>query len=102
VGIWIRSQDKKQLIKANAFWVGLCGSWDLPNKQAEGKFKVQAVIENECEFIAGIYPTEERALQVLDEIDNAKCRIRLAELGVANIMETEREFPGFTFWMPAE
>jgi hypothetical protein len=102
-GIWVRSQNKKCLINARCFWVVPCGQWDLPNNEAEGKFKVLAVLENDYEVIGGIYSTEARALQVLDDI---QAHIKehennlLYNLAMAGKVQYDSTWP--VFEMPAE
>ena len=53
-GIWIRSQDKKRLVFATNVFIDDYGNFTLVKADSR---------------IIGEYPTKERALQVLDEIE---------------------------------
>ncbi|WP_069649666.1 hypothetical protein [Caloranaerobacter ferrireducens] len=64
--MWIRSQDKKMLIKANVIQVCSLDDeytqiWGYVNEISEPQYNG---------FILGEYKTEERALEVLDDIQN--------------------------------
>ncbi len=57
--LWIRSQDKKHLIKCDGLYI---------NKSDNGIKKTYKIM---IDFIdLGIYKTEERAIEVLNEIQN--------------------------------
>lgn len=64
--LWIRSQDREKIIKVNLITItkGDNITWYLENG----------------DYILGTYATKERALEVLDEINNVKCWKYLAEL----------------------
>ena len=64
--LWIRSQDRKNLIKANALYT------DIPDDFGKDSFGVycdkrDSYVSNTLLKI-GTYKTKERALEVLDEI----------------------------------
>jgi hypothetical protein len=54
-GIWVRSQDKKRLACVSAVWVDGC--------EVRGTMPFRVSSDS-----LGYYPTESRALEVLDEI----------------------------------
>ena len=54
-GIWIRTQDRKRLRLCNDIY-------------ANKKGKVSCAYDKEDDFIVGRYVSEERALEVLEEI----------------------------------
>lgn len=59
--LWVRSQDKERLIKVNQL------EYDYTKIKEEERHKIITVLNNDC-FVLGIYKTKERALEVLDEI----------------------------------
>jgi hypothetical protein len=63
-GIWIRSQDKKTLAEPNLL------NYEEECRDSDGNRFENAIITDasETEYLLGTYATEERALQVLDEI----------------------------------
>ena len=59
--LWIRSQDRTKLVKAdNISYMDTAEDYER---------KVHS-LWNDCKGILGIYKTKERALEVLDEIEN--------------------------------
>ena len=65
--LWIRSQDKKSLVKVSRL--------DVSALTGNGELTGQGLIRNlydKDEDWLGIYATEERALEVLDEITKRK------------------------------
>ena len=63
--LWIRSQDKLKLTKIDYLYVDKLNASDLDNR-----YEVEA-----GNLTLGIYKTKERALEVLDEVQN-KLNIR--------------------------
>ncbi len=57
--LWIRTQDRKGLVKVNAIFI------DDTNMIDNGYVTIYSQC---CEYELGTYPTKERALEVLDEI----------------------------------
>ena len=72
--LWIRSQDKMNLVKVRQVGVNYQN-----NKQIIANY-IPELYENSGEFfeLLGIYKTKERALEVLNEIQN---KINLINLG---------------------
>lgn len=60
MNLWIRSQNKIELTKVN----------DIQIYKASDGFQIINYSENNCVIILGLYKTKERALEVLDEIEN--------------------------------
>lgn len=72
--LWIRSQDKEKLIKCNDIAI----STDSEDGKTIG-YKIVGYFDKNTEYEdLGIYETKERALEVLDEIQN---KINLINLG---------------------
>ena len=63
--LWIRSQDKERLIKPIDFYIE--ETIDYVNKSSE--FDIYALNFANDDIIIGTYQTKERALEVLDEIE---------------------------------
>lgn len=59
--LWIRSQDKKSLVKVNSILVS--ANFDMANMETYG----YRVFLNDDIYI-GVYRTEERCIEILDEI----------------------------------
>ncbi len=78
--LWIRSQDKEKLIKADKLYVEFNGDVDPMLKP------YRIVVDK---FIGlGIYKSKERALEVLDEINNFMlCNKEVKYSGVVSINE---------------
>ena len=61
MSLWIRSQDKEKLVKINSLQYG----------EYQGTHYINGYCINEVDNIdLGIYATKERALEVLDEIND--------------------------------
>lgn len=70
MNLWVRSQDKEKLLKCNDIAI----SYNMINEGESIKFKGYKIVgyfDKNTEYeILGIYETKERALEVLDEIQN--------------------------------
>lgn len=60
--LWIRTQDKKSLLKVNNIWIDTTGMTD------QGYVSIMA--NADFSFELGNYKTKERAFQILDEIQD--------------------------------
>ena len=90
--LWIRSQDKEKLLQVN----DIC----VENKRIVGYFDKQTEYED-----LGIYATRERALEILDEIENFKDAttiINLADKKSDLIIELIKKYGSFSYKMPKE
>lgn len=69
MNLWVRSQDKLKIVNVNYVY-------------AEARDDHFTIIGETIDSapIIGMYKTKERALEVLDEIDNMKCYKYMAEL----------------------
>ncbi len=87
--LWIRSQDKTKLVKIdNISYMDMAEDMDTQKHS----------LWNDCKGILGTYKTKERALEVLDEINDYKDELEKAHfLGMA-----ESKFVSSTFIMPKE
>lgn len=66
--LWIRSQDREDLVKANALYVMNNQIWnEVPFYENHKKLGLTVTGHNHK---LAEYPTRERALKVLDEIQN--------------------------------
>lgn len=70
--LWIRSQDKLTLMKTTYVYVA--------------REEVCAYDENKCWSTIGVYKSQERALKVLDEIQNMICPKIMINLGEGTIV----------------
>ena len=61
--LWIRSQDKEELMKVDYLYI--------PISRTGEHFGIYTKVDVRDELL-GLYKTKERALEVLDEIDNVK------------------------------
>ena len=68
--LWIRSQNKETLIKCEKILV----------EKGKDSFTLLNYIDTKNWFRLGNYKTKERALEVLDEIDERICLLRTLEL----------------------
>lgn len=84
--MWIRSQDEKRLIDANKVYI--C-------KLRNGKYGLY--IYDYVTFLIGKYSTEEKAMKVLDMIED---RIRLSEMFKLHIYEPLNRTDQFVFQLP--
>lgn len=80
--MWIRSQDRKTLVNADKFSI---------SKEHE-VFRIYSV-----NSFLGEYSTEEKALKVMDMIED---RIRLSEMFKLHIYEPLNRTDQFVFYMP--
>ena len=101
--LWIRSQDRQTIMKFEGVIIGDLSDW-YENSLSEtmdniisdgGGYFINALISNRP---LGYYKTEERALEILDEIRNYKDKLEKAYfLGM-----TESEFVSSIYEMPNE
>lgn len=74
--LWIRSQDKTKLVKVNSLWIMDNQIWmEVPFYENHKKLGLTA---SGCNHKLATYTTKERAIEVLDEIQN---KINLINLG---------------------
>lgn len=69
--LWIRTQDKEDLIKVDNLGLAYRGKYNFVDNDIaeEGKYYICQFTEDyHCKL--GTYKTKERALQILDEIQN--------------------------------
>lgn len=67
--LWIRSQDKEKLVKCNDIAIKSFLYNEIP--EDEWCHSIVGYFDKEAEYeILGSYKTKERALEVLDEIEN--------------------------------
>ena len=86
--MWIRSQDRRVLIKVNFAYV--------PSYEKS----VWVPTENDS-FSIGTYASQERALEVLDEIQHAICYHKATEImGLKMDGLSEGIINGFVYQMP--
>jgi len=67
--MWIRSQDRRMLIKVNFAYVP---SYEAYYEACGKRRSIWVHTENDS-FSVGTYATQERALEVLDEIQHTIC-----------------------------
>ena len=66
--LWIRSQDKTKLVKVNSLWVMDNQIWmEVPFYENHKKLGLTV---SGCNHKLATYTTKERAIEVLDEIQN--------------------------------
>lgn len=89
--LWIRSQDKERLIKPIEFYIE--ETIDYVNKSSQ--FEIYALNVASNDIIVGTYQTKERALEVLNEIENT---IYINKLFIADISAFQKalENEGYT------
>lgn len=75
MNLWVRSQDKEKLLKINGLQYQNCKLVENETVEANILIGFYSSYENE---ILGEYKTKERAIKVLDEIQN---KINLINLG---------------------
>ena len=75
MNLWVRSQDKEKLLKCNDIAI----SNNMINERESIKFKGYKIVgyfDKNTEYeILGTYKTKERAIEILDEVQN-KLNIR--------------------------
>ena len=68
--LWVRSQDKEKLLKCNDIAISYNMSMDAEVIKFKG-YKIVGYFDKNTEYeILGTYETKERAIEVLDEIQN--------------------------------
>lgn len=83
--LWIRSQDKTDLVKANALWIMDNQIWmEVPFYENHKKLGLTITGHNHK---LAEYATKERALEVLDEIDEIKWYKYMAEVDWKHFIE---------------
>ena len=75
--LWIRTQDKNSLIKVNEI--------HLHEHREDGGCEIIVVVDN-CEMVVATYSNKERALEVLDEIEDtlATTNYTIASAGIVS------------------
>ena len=71
--MWIRSQDRLRLVNANAIYINACNHKEILASIAGSDGGTD-------DFRMGTYAAEERAMQVLDEIQQNVCTARAEEI----------------------
>ena len=69
MGIWIRSQNKKELIECNNFSLNSPNESYVNNARIITNYEIVCYPFEHSHCILGIYSTKEKALKVLDEIE---------------------------------
>ncbi len=93
MNLWIRSQNKKELIPNPKLGIDQC----------ENRYYIVDRYNFENAFILGEYKSKERALEVLDEIENYLINSSFAKR--TNILGEVKDFipnPLFVYEMPKE
>ena len=79
--MWIRSQDKTVLVKVFDFRVDCCIGLD-------GEFYIQGNLDSNYDsYILGTYKSKERAIEVLDEIQEG-----MIKNAVAKVVDAEKQY----------
>lgn len=92
--MWIRSQDRKKLLKCSGVWIR------EGNKIFCYHFEIEEDEENSYRYsLIGEYSTKEKALKVLDIIQEA---IITKELFGATIIVEGRNYENLVFQMPLD
>lgn len=70
--LWIRSQDKEDLIKVDNLGLAYLGKYNFVDKIGDIHREEYHIcqFEENCHTTLGYYKTKERAIEVLDEIQN--------------------------------
>ncbi len=89
--LWIRSQEKERLIKPTDFYIEQ--TIDYVNECSE--FDIYALNYANNDIRIGTYQTKERALQVLDEIQNTIYINKLFNADI-NAFQESLEIEGYT------
>ena len=77
MNLWVRSQDKEKLLKINGLQYQNCKLVENETVEANILIGFYSSYENE---ILGEYKTKERALEVLDEIEERICLLNTMSL----------------------
>lgn len=74
MNLWIRSQDKEDLIKVDNLGLAYLGKYNFVDKIGDIHREEYHIcqFEENCHTTLGYYKTKERAIEVLDEIQEAK------------------------------
>lgn len=89
--LWVRSQDKTRLVKVCSLEYG----------EYNEKHYINGYCVNEVDnYDLGTYKTEERALEVLDEIESILCYKRLEQYSGYSIINVENNVA--VYEMPKE
>lgn len=87
--LWIRSQDKTDLVKVNALWIMDNQIWmEVPFYENHKKLGLTVTGHNHK---LAEYKTKERALEVLDEIE----KILMPEIKVVHNKVERKDLDGF-------
>lgn len=72
MNLWIRSQDKEDLIKVDNLGLAYLGKYNFVDKIGDIHREEYHIcqFEENCHTTLGYYKTKERAIEVLDEIQN--------------------------------
>lgn len=87
-GVWIRSQNKKQLSYCRGLHIGHKPNYSIVATE-KGPYTIEGVIDHGYTPILGFYATEERASQILDTIQK---HIEMCIWGDANGVEQKHAF----------
>lgn len=101
MGLWIRSQDKERLVKVEYleyFYKKV--HYANEEKPREEHYNIGAYISNEQFIILGEYATEERTLEVLDEIQKKIILINLGHDFGSPMVDLKN--PTYIYEMPKE
>ena len=92
--LWIRSQDREDLVKVNTLWIMGNQIWmEVPFYENHKKIGLSITGHNHR---LAEYKTKERALEVLDEINRHIEELYNFKYGL------EYDFSSFTYEMPKE
>lgn len=86
--IWVRTQEKNMLLECDSIYL-----YGFENE----KYAIKNSGDNKYSTCLGIYSTEKRALEVLDEIQMTITRIEIAKIGGFNCHEVR-----YVYMMPKE
>ena len=84
--MWIKSQDKDCLVDVKGFSIIDYYSYGDYYSKKEPKYEIVGISVDSKRWSLGTYNTEEKAMEVLDELEN---RIIGAEGGVFQMQEDE-------------
>lgn len=93
--LWIRTQDKERLVQVK--YIDLYTDEDI---EENNEFRLYSYVDDNRQFLLGIYATKERALEVLDEIQRLIEDLQYLSYAIDN-----KEFAGYrpnVYEMPKE
>ena len=94
--MWIRSQDRTILIDAAVVYIGYHDKAQPTREIGTSDFRGD-------DYMVGTYASQERALEVLDEIQHAICYYKATEImGLKMDGLSEDIINGFVYQMPAK